>query len=98
MFSFSLPRNKQKRVVVFILHVHIGRVRRFAERFHTMVIAVLSPKEGCNPEEWVLDMELSMKQDFGLAMVAVRPRKNAKPMDEAQAKIRVELSEKGERR
>lgn len=57
---FSFPLHDQNKFVVFVVHMHLSRARRFSARHHTMILAVFD-------KDWNLELEFHMKSDFGFA-------------------------------
>lgn len=64
---FTLPIENYERLVVISVHMHLSEARRFTERRHTSTIAVLRRTGSQGSEKWTLEMELTMKMDFGPA-------------------------------
>lgn len=64
---FTLPIENYTRLVVISVHMHLSDARRFTERRHTTVVAVLRKTGPGGSEKWTLEMELNMKMDFGPA-------------------------------
>lgn len=82
-FTMQQPDN---RLVVLTMHVHLAHARRFKQRHHTMILAVVSGSGE-------VQMELFMKADFGgghMYMVTGRT-----PIDEEEAAIQAEVKESG---
>lgn len=87
VFSMQLPSDERKRAVVFTVHMHLSKARRFFARHHTVIVAVLEPAvDG----EWEIEMELHMKMDFGATTTKMRqvsPGSGQMPIGEGQKEI-----------
>lgn len=91
MFSFPVPG--ENRVLSGTVHMHLAKARRFTARHHTVVFAV----HRVLPDgAWDLEMELSMKMDFGPAQVTLATRKTI-PATEVDEDVKSELDARGVR-
>ena len=84
---FSFPLHDQQKFVVIVVHMLLSRARRFKTRHHTMLFAILDA-------DWKLEAELSMKADFGAAVVTRADRANM-PISLNDAQILDELKANG---
>ena len=82
---FTIPLQNQKKYVIITVHMHGALARRFSERHHTMIFAVLNM-------QWKLELELHMKADFGFG-AAVTKRGTIVPLNKQQAALRTKLLE-----
>ena len=81
------------RAVIFTVHIHVSRARRFTARHHTVIFTVL---RGRGSEDEEVEMELSFKSDFGPALAQTHKGTRI-PMNSAQEKIMDELGSKSRR-
>lgn len=85
-FKTFTIRQPDNRLVVLTVHMHLAHARRFKERHHTMLLAVLS-------SSGKVEMELSMKADFGGGhMYMVKGRT---PIDSEELSIQNEVKKSG---
>lgn len=91
---FTLPIENFERLVVIVVHMHLSYARRFTQRRHTVVLAVLRKSGPQEAEKWTLEMELNMKMDFGPAEASYK-NGTTQPFDSTGWAIEHELLEKG---
>ena len=80
---FSIPLHSQEKYVIITVHMHGALARRFSERHHTMIFAVLNRR-------WKIELELHMKADFGFG-AAFTKRGVTVPLNKEQAALRKKL-------
>lgn len=88
VFSFLVPGDG--RFVVATLHMHLALARRFYERHHTIIFAVLKAVG----DVWETELEFHMKLDLGGAE-ATLSNGTTVPIDRESAEIIKSLEERG---
>lgn len=76
-------------VLILTVHMQLSRGRRFVTRHHTSVVAVVN-------DNWEVQMELHMKQDFGAALATLRDGRTI-GLDRHERRILDELQRRGKR-